>query len=247
MAVSFGCRSIFRKLFLDAFDGLVFNCHSTDLPRNRGAANFTWLVLHDEPNVYGTIHVVDEGLDSGDVLIKIRRSRESKDPYPIDFMRETHLATLEALESLLDHIENGAELARIPMDLEQGTYLPRLKTEENGAIDWRWTGEQILRFIRAFGWPYPGAFTFLGDEKITIAQATAIADPDPFHPFAVGLVFRGYYDGSVGVVTTDGGIRISSLRNRNEEKKPTDRLREGMRLVTPGVQIERGNQYRARY
>jgi methionyl-tRNA formyltransferase len=247
MAISFGCRSIFRRPFLDAFDGLVFNCHSTDIPRFRGAATQTWLVLHDEPKIYGTIHLVDEGLDSGDVLIKLSRPRQCDAPYPIDYMRETHAATIEALQVFLNQLESGEELPRTPLDLEQGTYFPRLNTEQHGAIDWNWPGKHIDRFVRAFGWPYPGAFSYVQDKKITIGEVISVGENEPFHPFAAGLIYRTYPDGSVAVVSGDGGIRVNSLRQGKDERRPADFLKEGARLMTPIQQLESSRSFNAKY
>ena len=106
----------------------------------------------------------------------------------------------ELLDKFLDFIEKNMPIKLTPQIEDNSTYLPRLYTELNGAINWNWEDEEIERFIRAFGDPYPGAFTYINDEIIRILKVRLEPSNISYHPFVKGKIITILSDGSVKVL-----------------------------------------------
>ena len=140
------------------------NVHASLLPRYRGAAPIAWAILKGE-NVTGvTTMVMDEGMDTGDILLQTE--------VPIgheETCENLHdrLATLGAqlLSKTLEKMKAG-EIRPIPQDHSKATYAPPLK-KEDGHIHWEKEAGEIDRQIRAFN-PWPGAFTKWGDRFLKV-------------------------------------------------------------------------------
>jgi len=140
------------------------NVHASLLPRYRGAAPIAWAILKGE-NVTGvTTMVMDEGMDTGDILLQTE--------VPIgheETCENLHdrLATLGAqlLSKTLEKMKAG-EIRPIPQDHSKATYAPPLK-KEDGHIHWEKEAGEIDRQIRAFN-PWPGAFTKWGERFLKV-------------------------------------------------------------------------------
>lgn len=136
------------------------NLHASLLPRWRGAAPIQAAIVAGDSETGITVMYMDEGLDTGDMLLQ-----HKIDILPSDTGGKLHdrLARV-APESLLRALSllAGENAPRIPQDNELATYAPRLKRED-GQIDWNKPAELIERQIRAFN-PWPGAFTKISIE-----------------------------------------------------------------------------------
>jgi methionyl-tRNA formyltransferase len=140
------------------------NVHASLLPKNRGAAPIAWAILRGE-NVTGvTTMMMDEGMDTGDILLQTE--------FPIDHevtceILHNRLAILGAqlLAKTLEKMKAG-EIRPIPQDHSKATYAPPLK-KENGRIRWEKEAGEIDRQIRAFN-PWPGAFTKWDDRFLKV-------------------------------------------------------------------------------
>ncbi len=131
------------------------NLHASLLPRWRGAAPIQAAIAAGDRETGITVMYMDEGLDTGDILLQ-----RTIDILPVDTGGSLHdrLAKV-APEALLESLELLAKgkAPRTPQDNTLATYAPKLKRED-GKIDWSDPADAIERKIRAFD-PWPGAFT----------------------------------------------------------------------------------------
>lgn len=130
------------------------NLHASLLPRHRGASPIHAALLEGDRTTGITIMYMDEGLDTGDILLK-----ESIDILPQETSgglhnRLAHIAP-RALMKALELLEQG-KAPRVPQDCTLATYAPKL-TKENARLDWYQSAEALDRQIRAMH-PWPGAF-----------------------------------------------------------------------------------------
>jgi methionyl-tRNA formyltransferase len=142
----------------------AINVHASLLPKYRGAAPIAWAILNGEKVTGVTTMVMDEGMDTGDILLQT----------------EVSIGDGEMCETLHDRLaSSGAQLLletlekmkvgnihSIPQDHSRATYAPPFK-KEDGHIDWKKEAQEIDRHIRAFN-PWPGAFTKWGDQLLKI-------------------------------------------------------------------------------
>jgi methionyl-tRNA formyltransferase len=153
------------------------NLHASLLPRHRGAAPVQAAILAGDRESGITVMYMDEGLDTGDILLQSRLEIAAKETGGSLHDRLSLIAP-EALEAALTQLENKSA-ARIPQDSSAATYAPKLE-REHGRIDWSEPAAAIARKIRAFN-PWPGAFALLRDEagaerKLKIHRASVVAD-----------------------------------------------------------------------
>ncbi len=146
------------------------NLHASLLPRWRGAAPIQAAIAAGDCVTGITVMYVDEGLDTGDILLQ-----RTIDIVPADTGGSLHdrLARV-APEALLASLEllAKASASRIPQDNAFATYAPKLKRED-GRIDWSDPAEAIERKIRAFD-PWPCAFMEFDGRNLKVFSAVIV-------------------------------------------------------------------------
>jgi methionyl-tRNA formyltransferase len=135
------------------------NLHASLLPRHRGAAPIQAAIAAGDRETGITVIYMDEGLDTGDVLLQSKLEILPNETGGSLHDRLAEVAAAALLEAL-DQLATGTA-PRTPQGPALATYSPKL-TRENGKIDWTEPAEVIERKIRAFD-PWPGAYTRLRD------------------------------------------------------------------------------------
>ncbi len=146
------------------------NLHASLLPRWRGAAPIQAAIAAGDPETGITVMYMDEGLDTGDILLQRRIDIRSDDTGGSLHERLAQIAPDALLHSLRLFVEGSAP--RIPQDNSLATYAPKLKRED-GRIDWSEPAQIIERKIRAFN-PWPGAFTKFDGPNLKIFSASIV-------------------------------------------------------------------------
>src|SRR6266436_3125585 len=152
------------------------NLHASLLPRWRGAAPIQAAIADGDRKTGVTVMDVDQGLDTGDILLQ-----RAIDIVPADTGGSLHdRLSKVAPEALLESLELLAKgsAPRIPQDNALATYASKLKRED-GKIDWTGPADAIERKIRAFD-PWPGTFMTIsmnGAHNLKIFSATVVGLP----------------------------------------------------------------------
>ncbi|UCC65953.1 MAG: methionyl-tRNA formyltransferase [Deltaproteobacteria bacterium] len=142
------------------------NVHPSLLPKYRGAAPINWAIIKGEARTGVTTYLMDEGMDTGDILL-VQEAEVGRDETAQELGER--LAELGA-KLLLETIRGLKEgtLQPIPQDEEGASYAPMLK-KDDGLIQWEWEAHQIRNQIRGMI-PWPVAFTLWGGKRIKIYQ-----------------------------------------------------------------------------
>jgi methionyl-tRNA formyltransferase len=145
------------------------NIHASLLPQYRGAAPINWTIINGESTTGITIMLMDEGMDTGPVLLQEKVRIHAED-------------TAESLSQRLSKV--GASVLRQALrDLKEGilkplpqagdvSYAPLLK-KSDGLIQWSMPAKKICDFIRGMN-PWPAAFHFLEGQRIKILKAVIV-------------------------------------------------------------------------
>jgi len=160
-----GYGQIIPKSILDIPPKGIINVHASLLPKYRGAAPIQWAIARGETRTGITTMRINEGLDTGDMLLKWETEIGPEETAPELSARLAQAGADLAVRTMV-------ELDRIqpqPQDDSQATFAPILK-KEDGRIDWRRPAREILNRMRGFD-PWPGAYTSLRGQKFQIWKA----------------------------------------------------------------------------
>jgi methionyl-tRNA formyltransferase len=185
------------------------NVHGSLLPRYRGAAPIQWAIAAGEAETGVTTMLIDEGLDTGPMLL-FRRT--SIGPEETAGELESRLARLGA-EVLLETVHGLASgtLRPVPQDNTRATLAPLLK-KEDGRMDWGRPARELVNKVRGFH-PWPGAFTTVNGRPVKVLRA-GIAEPGPGDPgVVIGL------DGREILVAGGEGTRLKLLEVQPESRR----------------------------
>lgn len=153
--------------FLSAFPLGAINVHFSLLPKYRGAAPVNWAIVNGETTTGVTTMIMDEGLDTGDILLQaqteIGEAETSLELIP-------RLAKMGA-ELLSETLGNFTDLLPFPQQHELASHAPILK-KEDGKIEWGQDAVSIERRVRGFQ-PFPAAYTFLNETRLTLWKCSA--------------------------------------------------------------------------
>ncbi len=203
------------------------NLHASLLPAYRGAAPIHWAVLNGESKTGVTTMLMDEGLDTGDMLM----TRE----YGISSSANTGevhdaLAKMgaEVLLETITGLEKGT-VRSTPQPFEF-TYAPLLKREHE-KIDWSWSASIIHNRIRGLN-PWPGAFSNFRGERVKIWQSKlSVRDSDQDRAQEslpgeiVSLTEQGFK-----VQTGEGFLEITELQPAGKKKMSAFDFFNGRRI-----------------
>jgi methionyl-tRNA formyltransferase len=149
-------------------DVTAINLHPSLLPAYRGRAPLNWAILNGETRLGLTAHCIDEKADSGDIIAQQAFDLSATEDIG-DALRKLYPLYERMVIETVALVASG-RIPRRAQDHSQATVFPRRRPED-GEIDWHDPAVQVHRLVRAVAAPYPGAFGWLGQQKVMIWRA----------------------------------------------------------------------------
>jgi len=143
------------------------NVHASLLPKYRGAAPIQWSVINGEKKTGVTTMLMDEGLDTGDMLVVKELEISNEDTSGSMFEKLSKLGTI-ALSETIDKILDGS-LTRTPQNHSEMTYAPMI-SKEMSYVDFSMQADRICSLIKGLN-PSPGAKAYLDGKILKILNA----------------------------------------------------------------------------
>ncbi|MBI5480145.1 MAG: methionyl-tRNA formyltransferase [Deltaproteobacteria bacterium] len=215
---------ILPKAVLDIPPFGCVNVHASLLPRYRGAAPIQWAIIHGETESGVTIMRMDEGMDTGPMLL---RGAVPITPEETAGSLEAKLAPVGArlLLEALARLKHGP-LEAEPQDHALATLAPRL-AKDDGRVDFTQPAERVRDLVRGVD-PWPGAFTTLGGERLLLFVPKVVSGRG-----AAGTVLGADRDGLI-VACGSGAVAFRELQVAGRRRLPAQALLAG-RAVPPGT------------
>ena len=226
-----GLSQIIKKEILDLARGCVVGFHPTPIPHNRGRAAVPWEIILGEKKSAVTFFQIDEGMDSGEVLFRESYYIDDED-YASDVYQKVLEAMVCGLKKNIHKLMSGKIKSSVQNEKEASYLL--IRRPYDGILDWGKPTEYILRVIRASSHPYPGAYSFVREKKITIYRAERIVLDRKYIGYN-GQVAEITSEGELIVLTVDGSIKVTEYSVEDNKK-----VFVGSRLIgayDPGIHM----------
>ncbi len=215
--------------FLNAFPLGAVNLHFSLLPKYRGAAPVNWAIANGEKITGVTTMKMDEGLDTGDILLQ-KEVLIHDDETAVELMERLSAVGASLLVETLRSLD---KITPQKQDHNLASYAPILK-KEDGLIDWNMRAYEIANRIRGFQ-PFPTCFTYYQGKKITIWKARAVENIDKKF-FEVGSIIRAKGDNLLVACGNETVLKI-------EELQPESKKRMFVRDFLNGTKLKEGEKF----
>lgn len=204
--VSMSFNQIFKTKLINLPSFKTINCHAGKLPLYRGRNILNWALINDEKEFGITIHYVDEGIDTGDIILQNCYPISDKDDYA-SLLSRSYIECASNLYDAIKLVQKG-KVNRVSQDdiAQHGFYcIARKKGDEN--LNWNQKSREIFNFIRAISKPGPQARTFLDEIEIKINKVECIRKAKKFKGIAGSVI--GIEDNAFYVKTKDSFIKVT--------------------------------------
>src|SRR5438094_8810231 len=197
------------QLVLDEFIGLgkhgVFGMHPTLLPKHRGRAAIPWAILSGLARTGVTLFEISDGTaDSGPIVGQVEVPIASDETAETLYDKVT-AAHVELVRRYVPELLDGSA-PRIAQDPARASAWPK-RAQADGIIDWDTRAPYLHDWVRAQTRPYPGAFTYLGEDRLVVWRARPVELDDGAPAGTVVAV-----DGEAAVVACgEGGLVLEEV------------------------------------
>ncbi|MBW2614503.1 MAG: methionyl-tRNA formyltransferase [Deltaproteobacteria bacterium] len=233
LVIAFG--QIIPKAVLRAADRGAINLHASLLPKYRGPAPIQWAIINREKETGVTTMFMDEGLDTGDMLLSQPVEIGERETSGTLHDRLADVGADLVLETL-GKLATGI-LSPVPQDERHSTYAPLLK-KQDGRIDWTRPAKEIESFIRGVN-PWPGAFTFCDDRRLKIYTAQYLDMDTTADP---GTVLVGF-PCELRVATGQGALVLEEIQGASGKCLLTKDFLCGCHIA-PGTRLRNYERHR---
>ncbi len=233
---SFYYRNLIGRPILDIPRAGCLNLHGSLLPKYRGRAPLNWVLVNGERETGVTLHYMTEKADAGDIVCQ-RSVPVAEDDTALQLNGKLVAAAGAMLDEYLPQLQAG-NAPRTPQDHAQASYFGR-RTPADGAIDWTAGSRDIHNLVRAVTRPYPGAFTFRGQTRLTIWSARSVQHPAGGH--APGTILSV---APLVIACGDGALEIGTAQAENGLCVSGAQLASDLNLVA-GARLGAGANRRA--
>lgn len=240
--ISIGSPWIFKKLFINRFPGKLVNLHGSRLPQDRGGGGFSWRILRKDRLGFAVIHMVDVGVDTGQIITYRDFLYPESCRISVDYEAVTIKQYLTLIEQFIKAITKRADFLPVSFPEYLSTYWPRINSNIQGFIDWSWRLKDIEQFICAFDDPYSGARTFINGTPVRLKKCHISISDGIFHPFQQGIIYR-ILNGIFFIAKDEGTLLVEKVIFDSK----TIKINVGDRFFTPQKYLENAKQIRVQY
>ena len=189
---------------------------------NTAAAPLNWSIIRGETKTGVTIMMMDEGMDSGDILLQQETplgATETVGELHDRLAKEGAVLLIKAIEQVI-----AGKAVRQPQDSSAVTFAPRL-TKETGRINWQESSTTIVNLIRGLS-PSPTAYTLLDGQTLKIFAAETRPSSEKEIPGTI----RADISQDLPVAAVDGYVIIKEVQLAGKKRMAINEFLRGYHL-----------------
>lgn len=204
--VSMSFNQIFKTEIINLPKYKTINCHAGMLPFYRGRNILNWALINDEKEFGITVHYIDEGIDTGDIILQRVYKIADSDNYKT-LLEKAYIECANILYDGVELFKKGMAKARKQVDIHPvGFYCSQRKVGDE-ILDWNQTSREVFNFVRAICSPGPIARAFINDKEMKINKVEFIEDA-PAYKCTIGTILNKVTDGFL-VKTKDSFVKVT--------------------------------------
>ena len=171
--VSMSFNQIFRKEIINVPRLKTINCHAGKLPFYRGRNILNWAIINDETEFGITVHYIDEGIDTGDIILQNTYPISDQDDYST-LLSIAHEECATLLVRAIKQIQTGKAIRINQEEIHPIGFYCGKRGVGDEVIDWNQSSRQLFNFIRSICKPGPIARTSINGQEVKINEAVYI-------------------------------------------------------------------------
>ena len=191
--VSMSFNQIFKKEIINLPKLKTINCHAGKLPFYRGRNILNWALINDEKDFGITVHFIDEGIDTGDIILQRVFPISDKDNYST-LLEVAYVECAEILYDAIKLIQNNEEVRINQNTIHPVGFYCGKRGIGDEIINWHQNSRDLYNFIRSICFPGPRATTSFNGFEVKINASRMIED---------AVIYKGK-PGQILLKTKDG-------------------------------------------
>ena len=172
--LSMSFDQIIKKELLEMPRFGFLNCHAGRLPFYRGRNALNWAIINGETEFGITVHLVDEGIDTGPIVLQRAEKIKPSDDYATLLGKAYTRCPLVMMEAIEKFIENPSDCVDQNKLFNQQSYFSK-RTIGDEWIDWSNGTQQIYNLVRGISYPGPCARTILDGRTVAILKTKLVS------------------------------------------------------------------------
>ena len=213
LLVSMSFNQIFKEPIISMPKLGIINCHAGKLPFYRGRNILNWVLINDEKEFGITVHYIDEGIDSGDIILQRSYEITDLDDYKT-LLNKAYIKCADILYEAILMLKKGDVKTQKQINIHPvGSYFSKRKKGDE-ILNWNQSSRAIFNFVRAIKSPGPCARAFIGKKEMKINQVECIEN-DQLSKFEIGTIIKKKSDYFL-VKTKDSFLKVISYEYDGE-------------------------------
>lgn len=204
--VSMSFNQIFRNVLINLPPLKTINCHAGKLPFYRGRNILNWALINDEREFGITVHYVDEGIDTGDIVLQRCYPISDEDNYST-LLERAYEGCATNLYLAIKAVQGNKVEPIAQNDIDQLGFYCSARKEGDERLDWNQKSRDIFNFVRAICRPGPEARTHLEGIEIRINKLQYLPSATSYKGIPGSVV--GVESEAFFVKTSDSFVKVT--------------------------------------
>lgn len=177
--VSMSFNQIFKHEIIHLPRLKTINCHAGKLPFYRGRNILNWALINDEKEFGITVHYMDEGIDTGDIILQNTYPITDNDSYST-LLTRAHIACSDILYDAIKLVQQGKATPIPQAMIHPVGFYCGMRTVGDERLNWNQPSRDVFNFVRSICLPGPQARSFIGENEVLLNRVALVENAVPY-------------------------------------------------------------------